>query len=61
MYYRHFGKQVNFKLGSHGSITPAQARDMAKAKAGEVAKKLKTKERTETYFDSKEITLYCLT
>ncbi len=37
LYYRLNGKQVNFKLGAHGSITPTQARDMAKAKAGEVA------------------------
>ena len=37
LYYRINGKQVNFKLGVHGQITPAQARDLAKAKAGEVA------------------------
>lgn len=36
-YYRLNNKQVNFKLGDHGEITPAQARDLAKAKAGEVA------------------------
>ena len=37
LFYRHNGKQVNFKIGSHGQITPAQARDLAKAKIGEVA------------------------
>jgi integrase len=37
LFYRHNGKQVNYKLGIHGEITPAQARDLAKAKAGEVA------------------------
>jgi len=36
-FYRIQNKQVNFKLGDHGDITPAQARDMAKAKAGDVA------------------------
>ncbi|WP_154124692.1 Arm DNA-binding domain-containing protein [Grimontia hollisae] len=38
LYYRFDGKQVNFKLGSANEITPAQARDLAKEKAGEVAK-----------------------
>lgn len=37
LFYRHNGKQVNYKLGIHGEITPSQARDIAKAKAGEVA------------------------
>ncbi|MDN4501588.1 site-specific integrase [Alteromonadaceae bacterium BrNp21-10] len=37
LYYRLDGKQVNYKLGIHGHITPTQARDLAKAKAGEVA------------------------
>ncbi|RUO52367.1 tyrosine-type recombinase/integrase [Pseudidiomarina homiensis] len=37
LFYRLHGKQVNFKLGSHPQITPAQAREMAKQKAGEVA------------------------
>lgn len=36
LFYRFNGKQVNYKLGSHGHITPSQARDLAKAKAGEV-------------------------
>lgn len=38
LYYRFDGKQVNYKLGSANEITPAQARDLAKEKAGEVAK-----------------------
>jgi len=37
LFYRHNGKQANYKLGIHGEITPNQARDLAKAKAGEVA------------------------
>ncbi|MBW8189671.1 site-specific integrase [Neiella marina] len=37
LYYRLDGKQVNFLLGRHGALTPAQARDLAKLKAGEVA------------------------
>ncbi|ALS99319.1 site-specific integrase [Lacimicrobium alkaliphilum] len=37
LFYRINGKQVNYKLGIHGEVTPAQARDLAKAKAGEVA------------------------
>ncbi len=37
LFYRLNGKQVNYKLGSHPQLTPAQARDMAKQKAGEVA------------------------
>ncbi len=36
--YRLNGKQGNFKLGVEGQITPAIARDLAKQKAGEVAK-----------------------
>lgn len=36
--YRVNGKQGNFKLGVEGQITPAIARDLAKQKAGEVAK-----------------------
>ena len=38
IYYRHKGKQVNFKLGSHPIITPVQARDLAKDKLAEVTK-----------------------
>jgi integrase len=37
VFYRINGKQVNYKLGSYPEITPAQARDLAKAKLGEVA------------------------
>ena len=37
LFYRYNGKQVNFKLGSHPEISPSQARDLAKAKLGEVA------------------------
>lgn len=37
LFYRINGKQVNYKLGSHPDITPAQARDLAKKRAGEVA------------------------
>ncbi|NMP15173.1 site-specific integrase [Thalassotalea sp. Y01] len=54
VYYRLDGKQVNFKLGSHPEITPAQARDLAKQKLGDVAKgidvqkeKKKAKQLTE--------------
>lgn len=36
--YRLNGKQANFKLGVEGQITPAIARDLAKQKAGEIAK-----------------------
>ncbi|WP_286265308.1 site-specific integrase [Thalassotalea atypica] len=38
IYYRHKGKQVNFKLGNHPIITPIQARDLAKDKLAEVTK-----------------------
>lgn len=37
IFYRLNGKQVNYKLGSHPELTPQQARDLAKAKLGEVA------------------------
>lgn len=37
LYYRINGKQRNFLLGSATSLTPAQARDLAKEKAGQVA------------------------
>jgi integrase len=37
-YYRIDGKQANIKLGTHGQITATQARDLAKTKAGDVAK-----------------------
>lgn len=55
LFYRLNGKQANFKLGSHGELSPAQARDFAKEKAGEVAKgldiqskKKEIKRQTET-------------
>jgi hypothetical protein len=53
LFYRIDGKQVNYKLGTHGEVTPAQARDLAKAKAGEVAngvdvQALKKQARQET-------------
>ncbi|HAS6359681.1 TPA: DUF4102 domain-containing protein, partial [Vibrio vulnificus] len=37
LYYRIHGKQRNFLLGSANALTPAQARDLAKEKAGQVA------------------------
>lgn len=37
LYYRINGKQRNFLLGSATALTPAQARDLAKEKAGQVA------------------------
>lgn len=36
LYYRHNGKQQNVKLGNHPEITPAQARDAAKAASASV-------------------------
>jgi len=52
LYYRLNGKQVNYKLGSEGQITPALARDLAKQKIGEVSKgtdvqEVKKQERIE--------------
>ncbi|MEH6530754.1 MAG: site-specific integrase [Photobacterium frigidiphilum] len=38
LYYRLDGKQVNYKIGPASDLTPAQARDLAKEKMGEVAK-----------------------
>ncbi len=38
LYYRLNGKQVNYKIGLASDITPAQARDLAKAKLGDVSK-----------------------
>lgn len=37
LFYRLNGKQVNFKLATHPEVTAVQARDLAKAKLGEVA------------------------
>lgn len=68
LYYRLNGKQVNYKIGLATDITPAQARDFAKTKLGEVAKgknvqedKKKAREETkrrkylnfETFLDKK--------
>ncbi|WP_372810645.1 Arm DNA-binding domain-containing protein [Pseudoalteromonas nigrifaciens] len=36
LYYRIHGKQANYRLGIHGHITAAQARDLAKSKIAEV-------------------------
>ena len=52
LYHRLNGKQVNYKLGSEGQITPALARDLAKQKIGEVSKgtdvqEVKKQERIE--------------
>ncbi|MCY9869685.1 site-specific integrase [Vibrio barjaei] len=38
LYFRLDGKQVNFKIGLASDLTPSQARDLARAKLGEVAK-----------------------
>ncbi len=38
LFYRHNGKQVNCKLGTHPEITPAQARDAAKNASASVVK-----------------------
>lgn len=38
LYFRLDGKQVNYKIGLAADLTPAQARDLARAKLGEVAK-----------------------
>ena len=37
IFYRINGKQVNYKLGTHPELSPTQARDLAKARLGEVA------------------------
>lgn len=52
LYYRLNGKQVNYKLGTEGQITPALARDLAKQKMGDVSKgtdvqEVKKQERVE--------------
>ncbi len=52
LYYRLNGKQVNYKLGTEGQITPALARDLAKQKIGDVSKgtdvqEVKKQERVE--------------
>ncbi|MDP4530388.1 site-specific integrase [Alkalimonas delamerensis] len=45
LFYRLDGKQVNYKLGTEGQITPAIARDLAKEKAGEVAKGINVQQK----------------
>lgn len=49
-YYRLNGKQRNYLLGAANSLTPAQARDLAKEKAGLVAG---GKDVQETRFEAK--------
>ncbi|MBS3798774.1 site-specific integrase [Pseudoalteromonas sp. BDTF-M6] len=53
LFYRLHGKQVNYKLGVNGQISPVQARDLAKDKMAEVTKGIdvqavKKKERFNT-------------
>ncbi|MGY8836010.1 site-specific integrase [Pseudoalteromonas distincta] len=53
LYYRIHGKQANYRLGIHGHITAAQARDLAKSKIAEVTQgvdvhAVKKKERIKT-------------
>lgn len=48
LFYRFAGKQVNYKIGAHGHITPAQARDLAKAKAGDVVNGVDVHESKKT-------------
>ncbi len=48
-FYRFNGKQRNYLLGAASSMTPAQARDLAKEKAGLVAKGI------DVHFDRKEV------
>lgn len=44
LFYRHKGKQVNYRLGLDGQITPAQARDLAKNKIAEVTQGIDVQE-----------------
>jgi len=60
--YRQHGRKRRFRIGKHGSITPAQAREIAKVKSGEVAKGTDIQEerqerRKETELRAKEHTL----
>lgn len=65
LFYRHNGKQVNFKIGVHGELTSTQARDIAKVKAGEVAsgidvqeqKKIEKREAELSRFSTLEVFL----
>lgn len=38
LYYRVGSKQANYKLGTHGAISPSEARELAAIKAGEIAR-----------------------
>ncbi|MFT6902337.1 MAG: integrase [Colwellia sp.] len=55
LFYRLNGKQVNYRLGVDGQMTPAQARDLAKSKIAEVTQgvdvqALRKQERTNTKY-----------
>lgn len=53
LYYKTHGREGNFKIGSHGQLTPSEAREIAKVKSGELARgidiqKTRLDERQET-------------
>jgi len=53
LYYKTHGREGNFKIGSHGQLTPSEAREIAKVKSGELARgidiqKSRLDERQET-------------
>jgi integrase len=55
LFYRLHGKQVNYRLGIDGQMTPAQARDLAKNKIAEVTQgvdvqAVRKQERTKTKY-----------
>jgi len=55
LFYRLNGKQVNYRLGIDGQMTPAQARDLAKSKIAEVTQgvdvqAVRKNERTKTKY-----------
>jgi integrase len=55
LFYRLNGKQVNYRLGVDGQMTPAQARDLAKSKIADVTQgvdvqALRKQERTSTKY-----------
>jgi len=55
LFYRLNGKQVNYRLGIDGQMTPAQARDLAKNKIAEVTQgvdvqAVRKQERTKTKY-----------
>ncbi|BBN58871.1 Arm DNA-binding domain-containing protein [Hydrogenovibrio marinus] len=37
LFYRLHGQQYNYKIGTHGDLTPVQARDIAKLRSADVA------------------------